>query len=73
MATARKEQRRVNSVVSLIFDADVGAPVAVSKAIQTLRGVDMGPARLPIRAMDGEKMVLLRSRLEAMSFFEWCD
>lgn len=73
MVTARMEQKRVNLVVQLIFDPSLGSPVAVSKAIQGMRGVEMGPVRLPNAPLDEEKLAFIRAKLTALDFFSWCE
>ncbi|KAA0154744.1 hypothetical protein FNF29_02273 [Cafeteria roenbergensis] len=73
LAAARKEQAMVNRVVEVMGDPAFGSGLAASKAMQALRGVPVGPVRLPIRALDAAAMTLLRARLDALGFFDWCD
>ena len=63
----------VNRVVEVMGDPAFGSGLAASKAMQALRGVPVGPVRLPIRALDAAAMTLLRARLDALGFFDWCD
>ncbi len=73
MDAARLEQRRVNEVVGMIFDPSLGTPVAVSKAIQSLRGVEMGPVRAPNSPLSADAIEVIKRRLTSIGFFEWCD
>jgi len=59
-------------VVDIILDSSIGQPLPVSKAVHSLRGLSVGPPRLPLKALDPDAMARLRARLDAIGFFEWC-
>lgn len=63
----------VNRVVEVMGDPAFKSGLAASKAMQSLRGLPVGPVRLPVPALDSAAMASLRARLDALGFFEWCD
>jgi len=67
-AAARREQFRGVQLVQLL--AGYGY-MGAAKAVMQMLGVDVGPARLPNSNLTAEQRSELRSRLEAMGFFEW--
>lgn len=68
LATARWEQFRS---VQLVNTLAARGYMAASKAVMTMLGVNVGPARVPHENLDKEQAVSLRRELEAMGFFEW--
>lgn len=42
-----------------------------AKAVMAFLGVDVGPTRLPLRALDGTGAAALRRELETLGFFDW--
>ena len=46
---------------------------AAGKAIMKVLGVDGGPVRLPLRAMDDAAEAALRAALDKVGFFEHCS
>lgn len=66
--TARAWQRRSVALVRVI--AAYGY-AAAAKSVMALIGVDCGPARLPLAALDERQVAALRRDLEALGFFEW--
>lgn len=74
LATARLEQARSCDAVKIMLDPKFGGnSLVVSKALHVLRGIPVGPPRLPLRGLSEERMAELRRDLEAIGFFEWCD
>jgi N-acetylneuraminate lyase len=68
LAAARDEQfRSVQLVATLAPRGFMGA----AKAVMTMLGVDVGPARLPNGTLSPEEVASLRGALETMGFFEW--
>ena len=45
--------------------------MGAAKAVMTMLGVAVGPARLPNGTPTPEQIVSLRSSLETMGFFDW--
>ncbi len=68
LAVAREEQFRSVQLVQLL--AGFGF-MGAAKAVMTMLGVDVGPARLPNGNPTREQITKLRADLEAMGFFEW--
>jgi len=68
LAAAREEQFR--SVLLIQTLARIGY-LGAAKAVMDMLGVPVGPARLPNNNPTAEQLVALRSKLEAMSFFDW--
>lgn len=66
--TARTEQFRGVQLIQLF--ASYGY-MGAAKAAMNMLGVDVGPARLPNNTLTPEQVAALRSKLEAMGFFEW--
>lgn len=66
--TARMEQLRTVRFIQRL--ASVGY-MAAAKAVMGMRGIDVGPPRLPNSALTLEAITALRTDLEAMGFFEW--
>jgi N-acetylneuraminate lyase len=68
LAAAREEQLRSVEVVRLLSGyGHLGA----AKAVMTMIGVDVGPARLPNSRLSAAQVGELRGRLEALGFFDW--
>ncbi len=66
--TARMEQLRSIEMIARI--ASVGY-FSAAKAVMTMLGVDVGPARLPHAALTKPQVDSLREDLEAMGYFDW--
>jgi N-acetylneuraminate lyase len=65
---ARDEQfRSVQVVQTLAARGFMGA----AKAVMTMLGVDVGPARLPNSNLDAHQQATLRADLEKLGFFDW--
>jgi N-acetylneuraminate lyase len=47
--------------------------LAASKRVLAMLGVDLGPVRLPLRALPGEQESQLRRDLESLGFFDWIN
>ncbi len=68
IATARMEQFRSVQIVQLL--AGIGF-MGAAKAVMSMLGVDVGPARLPNGNPTPEQAAILRAALETMGFFDW--
>ncbi len=68
LATAREEQFRSVRLVQAL--AGVGF-MGAAKAVMTMLGVDVGPARLPNATPSPEQYGKLRADLEELGFFDW--
>jgi len=68
LAAAREEQFRGARLVRLL--ADFGY-LAAAKAVMSLLGVPVGPARLPEANLTPDQLGQLRSKLEEIGFFHW--
>ena len=68
LATAQAEQFRSVQIIRLL--ANLGY-MGASKAVMTMLGVDVGPARLPNTTPTAEQVQQLRSALEQLGFFDW--
>ena len=68
LATAREEQFRSVRLVQLL--AGYGF-MGAAKALMEMRGVPVGPARLPHTNPPPEQTAKLRGELEALGFFDW--
>jgi N-acetylneuraminate lyase len=66
--TARVWQQRSVDLVRTI--AAYGYSAA-AKSVMAMIGVDCGPARIPLVALDESQRAALRRDLEALGFFEW--
>lgn len=69
MASARKEQFRIQALVSVLIK--YGGHTGTNKAIMSLVGPEMGPARSPLHNPSPEERELIRKDLQAEGFFEW--
>ena len=67
-ATAQAEQFRSVQIIRLL--ANLGY-MGASKAVMTMLGVDVGPARLPNTTPTAEQVKQLRGALEQLGFFDW--
>lgn len=68
LEAARVEQfRGVQIIQALVAYGYMGA----AKAVMTMLGVDVGPARLPNGNPTTEQVKELRAKLEAIGFFDW--
>ncbi len=65
---ARREQLRTVRFIQRL--ASIGY-MGAAKAVMTMRGVDVGPPRLPNSSLSPAEVEALRGDLEAMGFFEW--
>lgn len=68
LAAAGEEQFRGVLLVQLL--AGYGY-MGAAKAVMTMLGVDVGPARLPNTTLSAEQTATLRNQLEQMGFFDW--
>jgi N-acetylneuraminate lyase len=68
LAQAREEQFRGIRLIQLF--ASYGY-MGAAKAAMKMLGVDVGPARLPNNTLTLEQVASLRSKLDAMGFFDW--
>ena len=68
MATTRDEQFRSVRLIQLL--ASFGY-MGAAKAVMSMLGVPVGPARLPNGNLSAEQVAQLRRQLEAMGFFDW--
>ena len=74
MKTARMEQGRANAVINMLFSGKYSpTSLAVNREIMELKGIKLGPPRMPIIAMTDAQKAALKADLTAMGFFEWCD
>nr|XP_054769176.1 N-acetylneuraminate lyase-like [Lytechinus pictus] len=69
MTVARKEQFRIQALVAVL--KKYGGHAGVNKAIMSLVGPEMGPARSPLHNPSPEERELIRKDLEAEGFFDW--
>ena len=65
MPTARREMTRARNCVQVLVDYG-GLPAG--KAMLKLAGIDCGPVRLPLRTLSSERVVTMRSALEAIGW-----
>jgi len=70
LATAQARQAAANAIIQ-IFIRYGGLPAG--KAIMKMIGLDCGPTRLPLRPLDEQQRVQLRSELEPAGFFDFCS
>jgi N-acetylneuraminate lyase len=68
LAAAREEQFRSVQLIQLL--SGIGY-MGAAKAVMTMLGVDVGPARLPNTTPSPEQVKKLRSDLEQFGFFDW--
>ena len=68
MRAAREEQMRSVRLIQLL--AGYGY-MGAAKAVMKMLGVDVGPARLPNTNLTEEQTKELRTKLEALGFFDW--
>ena len=66
--TARREQLRV---VQLVQTLAAYSYLPAAKALMTMLGVPLGPARLPHESLSADQCNLLRADLEKLGFFDW--
>jgi N-acetylneuraminate lyase len=68
LETARNEQfRAVTMIRAIVPYGFIGA----TKAIMTMLGIDVGPARLPVSTLTSAQAANLRGELESLGFFDW--
>ena len=65
---ARTLQDKAIQMIAICNDVGV-SHLAASKSLMALLGVDCGPTRPPVRAIDAAQFSELRRRLDAMGFF----
>jgi N-acetylneuraminate lyase len=68
VTSAREEQFRSVQLVRIVQKRGF---LAGSKAVMQMLGIDVGPVRLPLVALNDEETKALRRELEAAGFFEW--
>ncbi len=66
--TARDEQLRAVRIIKLL--ASLGY-MAAAKTVMKIRGVDVGPPRLPNAGLTSEQQFDLRNSLDRLGFFAW--
>ena len=49
----------------------VGGHVGVGKAFMKLRGLDLGPPRLPLLPLSMDEFISLKKDLQSIGFSEW--
>lgn len=67
-AAARTEQFRGVQIISLLVSYGY---MGAAKAVMSMLGVDVGPARLPNTTLSAEEKTRLQGELEALGFFDW--
>lgn len=68
LEAARAEQLRSVEVVRLL---SAYGYMGAAKAVMTMLGVEVGPARLPNPSLSAAQAGELRGRLESLGFFDW--
>lgn len=68
IADARRHQARAAELIRVVL-ATGGLPAF--KAMTGMVGVDCGPCRLPMIALDAPRIAALRGDLESIGFFDW--
>jgi N-acetylneuraminate lyase len=68
LKTARDEQFRAVQMIQLIVRHGF---MGATKAMMSMLGIDVGPARLPNVTLTSDQIQTLRRELEALGFFEW--
>lgn len=66
LATAREEQFRAVQIIQVLIRHGF---ISATKAVMTMLGVDVGPARLPHVALSREQTTALRADLEPLGLF----
>ncbi len=66
--TARDEQFRAVQFIQIIVRYGF---IGATKALMTMLGVDVGPARLPNAPISKDQAAALRSELDSLGFFGW--
>jgi len=69
LQAARAEQARAAEMIAVMLRS---GGVSASKAMMGLIGLDCGPPRPPLRALDAAATARLRAELERVGFFEFC-
>lgn len=75
MKGAQAEQHKANTVVNVMNDARFGGNgLAIARVIYELKGaVKLGPPRMPIPAMTDAQKAALKTELDTIGYFSWCD
>ena len=74
VAGARAEQVLANSVVNVMNDARFGGNgLVISRHILEMKGVKMGPPRMPHVPMTAGQTAALEAELKRIGYFSWCD
>ena len=68
LAAARTVQVHSVEIVRLL---SAYGYMGAAKAVMTMLGVDVGPARLPNPSLSAAQADELRGRLESLGFFDW--
>ncbi len=68
IAAARLEQSRSQALVRTFIKY---GPRSAQKAIMAMIGLDCGPPRLPLAALDPPRFESLRQELQEIGFFDW--
>jgi N-acetylneuraminate lyase len=67
-AAARTEQLRSTQLIALLARHGY---MGAAKATMAMRGMDVGPARLPNTSLTAEQARILHGELETLGFFDW--
>lgn len=71
---ARVEQGKVNAFVNVLTDARFGGNLLVTaRHVMEMKGIKLGPARVPHVPMTAEQTKELEAELAKIGFFSWCD
>src|SRR5436190_225761 len=68
LAAAQDEQYRGVQLIRLLVSYGF---LPAAKAATSMLGVDLGPTRTPLRALNSDQTKKLRADLEQLGFFEW--
>lgn len=70
LGAAQLEQTRIQAVVKLL---GTYGNAAAGKVIMQLKGIDVGPPRLPNTPLSAAQVQALQQDLESIGFFEWSN
>ena len=64
----------MNTFVNVMTDARFGGNLLVTaRHVMDMKGIRMGPPRLPHIPMTPEQTAKFEAEIRASGFFEWCD
>jgi len=69
LAAAQRDQGRARDMISVLKR---WGGIPAFKALMPFLGLDLGPVRLPLRAIPAARLDALRADLEAIGFFDYC-